>query len=172
MTNWRVPLDSSHRIGLSTLFGDILTVVWGHLWLVWNNVEIRADFGYYGTASEDMANRSAQADSVHWIGLFTCQNNALIVVRGALSGEFKITEIFSFRYVTGMLQINQLKHFVPFHFVTQTIVRHPTLNPVDSGQNLCTSLHDQTEHEFRTRSVPSGQTEMIYKTDFYSVVSV
>ena len=71
----------------------------------------------------------------------------------------------------GMLQINQLKHFVPFHFGTQTKVGHPTLNPVGSGQNLCKSLSDRTEYELRTRSVSSGRTVIIYKTDFYSVVS-
>ena len=57
MANRELPLDSLRPIGLYNSRDGVLTVVLWPFVIPLKNVEISADFGYYCTTSEGMANR-------------------------------------------------------------------------------------------------------------------
>src|SRR5204863_7264350 len=83
------PLDSLHRIGLSTILKDVLTVekrVYG--WM-FKNHKIGPVFHHISTHRARTSKRSSPSDSAHQIGLSTRMNDVLTVVKGVYGWMFK-----------------------------------------------------------------------------------
>src|SRR5438045_9636743 len=83
MANRRLRADSARRIALSIARNDVLIVLFRDASGEFKIAEIGANFGYCGTTSGDMANRSAPVDPARQIGGFTSRNGVLTGVGGA-----------------------------------------------------------------------------------------
>src|SRR5437762_2981132 len=73
------PSDSAHRIGLSTLWNDVLTVDEGVCGWMFKNGKIGHVFQYITRTRARMAKRTTPSDSAHRIGPLTIFNDVLTV---------------------------------------------------------------------------------------------
>ena len=89
MAKRMTPFKSAHQIGLSMSLESSLIVVSVPSSLDFKNSEIGADFDYIFTTRGAMAKRMVALDSAHRIGLSTCIEDVLIVVKGSSSLDFK-----------------------------------------------------------------------------------
>src|SRR5438045_2503036 len=82
-------LDSALQIGLFTYWEYFLIVVGGLSSLDLKNSEIGHISIYISTTRGAMVKRTADLNSAHRIGLSTCIEDVLIVVKGSSSLDFK-----------------------------------------------------------------------------------
>jgi len=81
--------DSAHRIGLSTILKDVLTVEKGVYGWMFKNNKIGHVFHHITTHRARTSKRSSTSDSAHRIGLSTRLNNVLTVEEGVCGWIFK-----------------------------------------------------------------------------------
>ena|SRR5439155_358003 len=86
---WMIPLDSARRIGISTFFGDILTVVGAYHHCNPKNSKIGLNFRHNFVTRAAIAKRMVPSDSACRIGVSTLSREVLIVDQGVCRWRFK-----------------------------------------------------------------------------------
>ena len=87
MAKRMAPADSSHRIGIITVWSDVLTAFWGGSSTGQKDAAVAGIFKYTATASGDGGKWMTPVDSQRRVGLNIRSHWILIVVGGSSSGD-------------------------------------------------------------------------------------
>ena len=97
------PLDSAHRLGLSTILKDVLTVEKGVYGWMSKNHKIGHLFHHISTHRARTSERTTPFDSTHRIGQSALLNDVLTLEEGVCGWRFKNWEIWDvFNYFARM----------------------------------------------------------------------
>src|SRR5436190_1332412 len=97
MAKRTTPLDSAHRLGLSTILKDVLTVEKGVYRWMSKNHKIGHVFHHISTHRAHTSERESPSDSAHRIGLSTILKDVLTVEKGVyrwMFKNYKIRQVF------------------------------------------------------------------------------